>query len=367
MSKYNLNEGNESLKKILLLMKYDNQKTLTENVDSMEKNNSKRINEDVTDVAAGATVVGAGLGAAAATTTGTALVTTVVPVMSALGVGAATAGAIVGGAGALVLAPLVYWLVTKDGEYPKIEALFQMCSTNAEAFKKLPAKLGQSDIRQMSDDIYDAVNYTWGTDEELLFGAFNKLNDGNATDFCALVKYYNKQGENLLSDLDGDIDTSGEWKKIYRPIRNCVEDSLLEIGKMAEDEKIEGVEPVVPIDGDDKKTKKKYKKCTGTYKMYCFNKEVIGKVQKALGIKDDGAYGPITQAALEKAGYKNGFTDADVSKIVKGGDSEDGSPNVVINTDSEEIEIDDETIIPEPSTNNDINTQDTTVSNNSQF
>ena len=353
MSKYNLNEGNESLKKILLLMKYDNQKTLTENVDSMEKNNSKRINEDVTDVAAGAAVVGGGVGAVAATTTGTALATTVVPVMSALGVGAATAGAIVGGAGALVLAPLVYWLVTKDGEYPKIEALFQMCSTNAEAFKKLPAKLGQSDIRQMSDDIYDAVNYTWGTDEELLFGAFNKLNDGNATDFCALVQYYNKQGENLLSDLDGDIDTSGEWKKIYRPIRNCVEDSLLEIGKMAEDEKIEGVEPVVPIDGDDKKTKKKYKKCTGTYKMYCFNKEVIGKVQKALGLKADGAYGPLTQAALEKAGYKNGFTDADVSKIVKGGGSEDDSPNVVIKKDSEEIEIDDETIIPEPLDNQD--------------
>ena len=337
MSKYNLNEGNESLKKILLLMKYDNQKTLTENVDSMEKNNSKRINEDVTDVAVGATVVGAGLGAGVASTT-TTLAASVVPVASALGVGVGTAGAIVGGAGALVLAPLVYWLVTKDGEYPKIEALFQMCSTNAEAFKKLPAKLGQSDIRQMSDDIYDAVNYTWGTDEELLFGAFNKLNDGNATDFCALVQYYNKQGENLLSDLDGDIDTSGEWKKIYRPIRNCVEDSLLEIGKMAEDEKIDGVEPVVPIDGDDKKTKKKYKKCTGTYKMYCFNKEVIGKVQRALGIKDDGAYGPITQAALEKAGYKNGFTDADVSKIVKGGDSKDDSPNVVIKKDSEEDE-----------------------------
>ena len=336
MSKYNLNEGNESLKKILLLMKYDNRKTLTENVELIEKNNSKRINEDVTNVAAGATVVGAGLGAGVAMTTGTATAAAVVPVMSALGVGAATAGAIIGGAGALVLAPLVYWLVTKDGEYPKIEALFEMCSTNAEAFKKLPAKLGQSDIRQMSDDIYDAVNYTWGTDEELLFGAFNKLNDGNATDFCALVQYYNKQGENLLSDLDGDIDTSGEWKKIYRPIRNCVEDSLLEIAKMVEDEKIEVVEPVVPIDDNEEiETESKYKKCTGTYKMYCYNKEVIGKVQTGLGVKSDGAYGPITQAALEKAGYKNGFTDADVSKIVKGGGSEDVSPNVVIKKDSD--------------------------------
>jgi len=344
MSKYNLNEGNESLKKILLLMKYDNKKTLTENIGSMEKNKSKRINEDVTDVAIGSGIGGAALGAGVATTTGTATAAAVVPVMSALGVGAATAGAIVGGAGALVLAPLVYWLVTKDGEYPKIEALFQMCSTNAEAFKKLPPKLSQSDIRQMSDDIYDAVNYTWGTDEELLFGAFNKLNDGNATDFCALVKYYNNQGENLLSDLDGDIDTSGEWKKIYRPIRNCVEDSLLEIGKMAEDEKIDGVVPVPVVpDGDDKKTKKKYKKCTGTYKMYCYNKEVIGKVQLALGIVDDGAFGPKTQAALEKAGFKNGFTDADVDKIVKGNDDgKEEEPNIKpIEDPKDETEIED--------------------------
>ncbi len=339
MSKYNLNEGNESLKKILLLMKYDNQKTLTENVDSIEKNNSKRIKEDVTDVAIGSGVVGAGLGAGVATTTGTATAAAVVPVMSALGVGAATAGAIVGGAGALVLAPLVYWLVTKDGMYPKIESLFQMCSTNAEAFKKLPSKLSQSDIRQMSDDIYDAVNYTWGTDEELLFGAFNKLNDGNATDFCALVKYYNNQGENLLSDLDGDIDTSGEWKKIYRPIRNCVEDSLLEIGKMAEDEKIEGVVPVVPEEGEGESKKSKYKKCTGTYKKYCYNKEVIGKVQGCLGITDDGAFGPKTQAALEKAGFKNGFTDADVEKICKGGDDgNEGEPNInpIVDPEGEE-------------------------------
>ena len=69
--------------------------------------------------------------------------------------------------------------------------------------------------------------------------------------------------------------------------------------------------------------------------MYCYNKEVIGKVQTGLGVKSDGAYGPITQAALEKAGYKNGFTDADVSKIVKGGGSEDVSPNVVIKKDSD--------------------------------
>lgn len=353
MSKYNLNEGNESLKKILLLMKYDNKKTLTENVEEIDSDISEEIKEDLSDVTTASTVAGAGLGAATAVGTGTATAAVTVPVMSALGVGAATAGAIVGGAGALALAPLVYWLVTKDSEYPKIEAMFQMCSTNAQAFKKLKPKLSNSDIRQMSDDIYDAVNYTWGTDEDLLFGAFNRLNDGNASDFCALIQYYNKQGENLLSDLDGDIDMSSEWKKIYRPIRNCVEDSLIEIGKMAEDEEIEGVVPVVPEDGEGKEKedgkKSKYKECTGTYKKYCYNKEVIGKVQRCLEITDDGAFGPKTQAALEKAGFKNGFTDADVDKICKStDDGKKEEPNVkIIDDTKDEVEI--ETI----TTNND--------------
>jgi hypothetical protein len=37
MEKYNLNEGNESLKRILLMMKYDNKKTLSENVEAVNE------------------------------------------------------------------------------------------------------------------------------------------------------------------------------------------------------------------------------------------------------------------------------------------------------------------------------------------
>ena len=59
MEKYNLNEGNDALKRVLLMMKYDAKKTLTENIEEMES-----VNEDTADVAIGSTAVGAGLGAA---------------------------------------------------------------------------------------------------------------------------------------------------------------------------------------------------------------------------------------------------------------------------------------------------------------
>ena len=36
MEKYNLNEGNDALKRVLLMMKYDAKKTLTENIEEME-------------------------------------------------------------------------------------------------------------------------------------------------------------------------------------------------------------------------------------------------------------------------------------------------------------------------------------------
>jgi len=39
MEKYNLNEGNESLKRVLLMMKYDNKKTLSENVGVISEQN----------------------------------------------------------------------------------------------------------------------------------------------------------------------------------------------------------------------------------------------------------------------------------------------------------------------------------------
>jgi hypothetical protein len=332
MEKYNLNEGNDALKRVLLMMKYDAKKTLTENIEEMES-----VDEQYEAPAVAGAATGAAIGAGAAATglvSGTltgggiaGLATSAGLATGAMGTAAATAGfAIVGGAIGIGVLPLVYWLVTKDTGANKVKKIFEMCSTDAVKIAKLPRKLGDTDLRSMTDDIDDAINEkTWGfmagTDEEKLFGAFNKLESGTASDFCALVKYYNTHSDSgdLFDDLDSDIDAESEWKQIYRPIRNCVEDSL----KTIADETIQDCKQNPNQEkckagggggGGGGKTTPKFKDCTGTYTQGC-KSEVIRKVQGCLNIKPDGLFGPKTQGALESKGFKTGFTDADVEKL----------------------------------------------------
>ena len=277
MSKYNLDEGNDSLKRIMLLMKYDNKKTLTENID-----------EQAGEMASSALEYGA-LGAAAGS---------VLP-----GVGTVIGGAI----GA------IYGLINGAGtSYNKInKTVKEYCSPE----KSGKSAMSKQELNRIADKIFDAVDGP-GTDEDSIKSAISELEV--FPDFCEMAKRYeNRHGETLMDSLDDDIDAESEWKRyVWLPVLDLVENTPEE---KPEDEKKE--------DSQTKKTSK-YKRCSGTYKMYCFNKEVIGKVQKALGLKSDGAYGPKTQAALEKVGYKNGFTDADVSKIVRSTNKTTKEPNV---------------------------------------
>jgi hypothetical protein len=312
----------EALQRIKLMMEYNTSKTLDEN--------KKMISEQYVAPAAAATAAGAGLGAAvgAALPTsvaigaagsgavGTGVASGVVySTAGALGVGLGTAGAIVGGAAALAVLPLVYWLVTKDTGANKVKKMFEMCSSESAKIAKLPRKLQDTDLRSITDDIEDAIvndsyGFQGGTDEEKLFGAFKQLESGTASDFCALVKYYNSHSDSgdLFDDLDSDIDAESEWKQIYRPIRNCVEDSLLTI-------KDEG--PVVGGAGGGTGGAGGgtggYKSCSGTYEKGC-KSDTIAKVQGCLGLVTDGKFGPKTQAALSAKGFTT-FKDADVTKI----------------------------------------------------
>jgi len=74
---------------------------------------------------------------------------------------------------------------------------------------------------------------------------------------------------------------------------------------------------------------RRYHDCpTGPYTRGC-RSEVVRKVQKCIGVKDDSLFGPITQGALESKGFKNGFTDADVTKLCSN-NSEENKPTVVL-------------------------------------
>jgi hypothetical protein len=305
MSKYNLNEGNESLKKILLLMKYDNKKTLTENVEELEEDN-------FTD-----NLSGFAGGAAAGAIAGS-----FIPVV----------GTVIGGA----IGGLLGLLNSSGNAYSQISgAITQYCTPE----KSGKPKMSDSELNAIADEIFDAID-GWGTEEEDIRSALSGLE--TFPDFCAMAKkYQRRQGESLLDALDGDIDIDSDWRKfVWIPIVDIIERTE---ETLPPEEQKDGDEVLVPTpeDGEGKKGgKSKYKKCTGTYKLYCYNKEVIGKVQKALGIVDDGAFGPKTQKALEEAGFKNGFTDADVDKIVKGNDDGKEESNIKVKSDP----VDDEEI-----------------------
>lgn len=327
----------EALQRIKLMMKYDSSKTLNENVQTIEERTGTG------EVALGAGTTGA-LGGAAlggtALSSSTALAAPVTTALGgsayaatsvgyALGAGSATAaatigGAVIGGVAALALAPLAYWLITKDTGANKVKKFFEMCSSEGAKIAKLERKIDDRTLRDMSDNINDAVNYsTWGflagTDEEKLFDQFRALQDGTASDFCALVNQYNKNYGDLWDDLDGDIDAEDEWNQIFRPLRNCVEDSLLTIADETEqdcksnpDQK--KCQPLNKIQGGG------YTVCTGMFTKGCKTEPegAVGKVQACLGgLVKDGKFGPKTEAKLrEKAPeFAGGFRENEVEKI----------------------------------------------------
>jgi len=335
MKNRKLTEGKEELVRALLMMKYDTKKTLSEN----QENIKPLLKEEVGSVAVASTVGGAALGAAAIPSSmsiasggaGVVAGTTnlAAGVASTLGIGFTAGAAIVGGAAALAVLPLAYWLITKDNGADRVKALFQMCSTNASAISKLPRKINDGTIRGLADKINDAVNYSTlgfmaGTDEESLFGAFNQLRSGTASDACALINKYNQQYGDLYDDLDGDIDAESEWNQIYRPLRDCIEDSLKDIvdndpckdkpGTIWDDKTKSCVTPG-PTPGPTPNPNK-WKDCPDFPLTKGCKGEKVRKIQDCLGITADGKFGSGTQKALSSGGYATTVTQEVYDKIL---------------------------------------------------
>ena len=336
MKQRKLNEAKEELVRALLLMKYDTKKTLTEN----QKNIKNPLKEDVGSVAVGSAVGGAALGAAAggAAVLGGVTAAGVIPsglsglaLSTGIALGGSTAAicttlgaAVIGGAAALAVLPLVYWFITKDNGADRVKTLIQMCSTNSTQISKLTRKIDDGTIRDLSDKINDAVNHSTlgfmaGTDEEALFGAFNSLKGGTASDACALINKYNQEYGDLYEDLDSDIDSESEWNQIYRPLRDCIEDSLKDIKqenncKEGEiwDEKTNSCVPlVVPSD-----PKSKWKDCPDFPLTKGCKGEKVKKIQDCLGISSDGKFGSGTEKAISDKGYSTPVTQEIYDKIM---------------------------------------------------
>ena len=181
---------------------------------------------------------------------------------------------------------------------------------------------------QLADKIRDAVQGA-GTDESKIIEVIRSLRDFN--EFCSMVKaYQSSYNADLYSDLDGDIDQESEWDQIYRPLRNCVEDSLLELqkknpckeGEVWDDkqQKCVVVSPTpVPTEDDDKKKEEKkkteWRECEFPLVVGCKG-ENVRKVQECLGIDADGKFGRGTKKALNSNGYGDDVSKEDYDKII---------------------------------------------------
>lgn len=315
----------EALQRIKLMMEYDSSKTLDENKKVISEQDYLTGTAIGAGTAAGTAAAIAGGAAAAnvATTTALGAATysamgvgaTLAPTLGVTAAAALGAGVIAGAAG-LALTPLVVWYMDKDDAKPKVERMIQYCTSDAAKIQKIERGLGDGEIRNLSDQLYDAMEGV-GTDEAAVVGAFKSLK--TVSDFCALVTRFNRdygsEGD-LLEWLDDDFDQTSEWMQLFRPLRDIVEDTLLSI-------KDETIEKDCAADPNQAKCKGGgggggsktggYKPCSGTYKLGC-KSDAISKVQGCLGLTTDGKFGPKTQAALKAKGFET-FTDADVTKI----------------------------------------------------
>lgn len=210
MSKYNLEEGNDSLKRILLMMKYDNNKTLSENIQEQ----------------------------------------------------------------------------TTSLDY---------------------------DISTIKNELD-----SFSTDEKKIVNILKKYKTKN--DFNNLLKKYEELVGKDLGTHFGRSFTKNRDKIEWGDLSNHLKSIGIEMIQNTTN-KGRGLITVFKDLGTEQDTNtitpSKYKACSGTYKLYCYNKPVIGKVQGCLGLKQDGYFGPKTQSALKSVGFGNGFTDQDIDKICK--------------------------------------------------
>jgi len=314
----------EALERVKLMMKYDTSKTLNENKSIISEQDTLTKTGIATGAAAGTAAAIAGGAAAANVATTTALGA---GTYSAMGVGASLApslgvtaaaalgAGVIAGAGALALAPLIIWYMDKDNAKVKVEKIIQYCVSDKSKIDKIERGLGEAEIRNLSDQLYDAMKGL-GTDEAAVYGAFKSLK--TASDFCALVTRFNRDYGNegdLLEWLDDDFDQTSEWMQIYRPIRDIVEDTLLNLkdDTVEDDCKKNPNQEKCNSGGGGGGKKTGYRDCSGAYSFGC-KSPAIAKVQACLGLVTDGKFGPKTRAALKSKGFES-FTDAEIDKI----------------------------------------------------
>jgi hypothetical protein len=175
MIKFKIQEGEEQVKRVLLMMKYDSSKTLTENVNEQKTN-------DIISQTTGGAIAG-----------------------SVMGIPGAVVGALMG-------------LVVSLKNFQNKES-FQKLYDGCKKEKTKPT-ISQRQIDKIADDLNRSVS-DLGTDEELIKTSFSSI--PTIPDLCGVIKSYEQYHGNLYNDLFNDLGGDVEWKNyVILPLRKAI-------------------------------------------------------------------------------------------------------------------------------------------------
>lgn len=343
--------GEEELKRALLMMKYDNKKTLTENVQDIE--NKQVLNEWLGLVAGLGRLIGGQLakkGLTRGLTTAAKKTTTKGSFINAavdfLAIGALT--------------DYVSSLFSGGDSEQSVRDFFDGCPTH---LSKLSPTNSDIEIQQAADKIYQNSEgqdfyegFGMGNEEEIrkVLKSMNGI-----ADLCQLQKVYeDRYTTSFVEALDNEFMSDDLVEYVWLPIKDKLDLAKNELEQLQQDGQTESGTGVMgeveknaiscgwvksdgsadvegyknsnwyckPSSTDGGTTDSgsqtdtyvgggSYQPCEGTYTRGCFS-EKIRDVQTCLGnLVPDGKFGPKTQAALERVGYGDGFKDSDIDKI----------------------------------------------------
>lgn len=223
------------------------------------------------------------------------------------------------GAAVVGVAALGAWLYNKDNKKDAVEKLFNSCKDPKYNISSVPRKLSDNQIREMVSKIEEALS-SLGTDEQALAEVFNTIGQsGSMSDLCALISEYEEYtGTSLIEDLDSDIDSDSDWNLIYRPIYGLVKRTV----DTAPNPNPNPNPKPTPGGG---KNCPSYKEVTAGPYTLCTASPVIKKVQGCLNnlganLVPDSKFGVKTQVAFKTflPAYVRGFNDSDVDTICGG-------------------------------------------------
>jgi hypothetical protein len=333
MSKEIINEGKEALERALLLMKYDMKKTLTENVEVVSEQKSSNLLSDE-DLLGATSVIGNYM-----------RLISDYNLFDILGINQANliAGKRKGVKGAVDA--LDGFVNEEDLAYVMtiLSALVGKCHYDDVEEKTIPAITRflelylEDEGEELLDDVNSVGTSTLKTGTEKIKKQIAKIiqtsktqscntSDGQKTDSnLGCLTSLKSTGKNKAGcptyDINGQKyafcsngrangpDGMANW--------SCSGGKIIYNGK------------TISSRGSGSSTQ--YTPCpaNGPYKQGC-KSDVVKQIQGCLGVRTTGNFGPLTQTALSKIGYSNGFTSADVENICnKGGDSDLASSNFV--------------------------------------